>query len=54
MRLGKQGAHAMRDMALGEALEYAQLMIALMVQTRDAAEGIAAFRARRPPEWTGR
>jgi enoyl-CoA hydratase/carnithine racemase len=54
VRLGKQGAHAMRDMALGEALEYAQLMIALMVQTRDAAEGIAAFRARRPPEWTGR
>jgi enoyl-CoA hydratase/carnithine racemase len=54
VRLGKQGAHAMRDMALDEALEYAQLMIAVMVQTRDAAEGIAAFRARRPPEWTGR
>jgi enoyl-CoA hydratase/carnithine racemase len=54
VRLGKQGAHAMRDMALGEALEYAQVMIAVMVQTRDAAEGIAAFRARRPPEWTGR
>ena len=53
LRLGKQGAHAMRDMALGEALEYAQLMIAVMVRTRDAAEGIAAFRARRPPEWTG-
>jgi enoyl-CoA hydratase/carnithine racemase len=54
VRLGKQGAHAMRDMALDEALEYAQLMIALMVQTRDAAEGIAAFRAKRTPEWTGR
>jgi len=54
LRLGKQGAHAMRDMALDQALEYAQLMIGLMVQTRDAAEGIAAFRAKRPPEWTGR
>jgi len=54
LRLGKQGAHAMRDMALDEALEYAQLMIAVMVRTQDAAEGIAAFRARRPPEWTGR
>lgn len=54
VRLGKQGAHAMRDMALGEALEYAQVMIAVMVQTQDAAEGIAAFRAKRPPQWTGR
>ncbi len=54
VRLGKQGAHAMRDMALDEALEYAQVMVALMVQTRDSTEGIAAFRARRPPEWTGR
>jgi enoyl-CoA hydratase/carnithine racemase len=53
VRLGKQGAHAMRDMALGEALEYAQVMIAVMVQTQDAAEGIAAFRAKRPPQWTG-
>jgi enoyl-CoA hydratase/carnithine racemase len=53
IRLGKQAAHAMRDMALGEALDYAQLMFALMAQTRDTAEGIAAFRARREPTWTG-
>jgi enoyl-CoA hydratase/carnithine racemase len=54
IRLGKQGAHAMRDMALNEALEYAQLMIAMMAQTTDATEGISAFRQKRDPEWTGR
>jgi enoyl-CoA hydratase/carnithine racemase len=54
IRLGKQGARAMRDMAITEALEYAQLMIATMARTRDAAEGIAAFRGKRPPEWSGK
>jgi enoyl-CoA hydratase/carnithine racemase len=54
VRLGKMGFHAMRDMALDQSLEYAQLMLAMMSKTKDAAEGIAAFRAKRAPEWTGR
>lgn len=53
IRLGKQGAHAMRDMALAEALEYAQLMIGVMAQTKDSAEGLAAFREKRDPNWSG-
>ena len=54
VRLGKQGAHAMRDMALGEALEYAQLMIAMMARTKDAKEGFAAFAEKRAPNWKNR
>ncbi|HEY0250532.1 MAG TPA: enoyl-CoA hydratase-related protein [Kofleriaceae bacterium] len=53
IRLGKQGAHAMRDMALAEALDYAQLMIGVMAQTKDSAEGLAAFREKRDPNWSG-
>jgi enoyl-CoA hydratase/carnithine racemase len=54
VRLGKTGFHAMRDMVLDQALEYAQLMLATMTQTKDAAEGIAAFREKRAALWTGR
>jgi enoyl-CoA hydratase/carnithine racemase len=54
IRLGKMGFHALQDMSLPEALEYAQLMLPMMGQTEDAREGFAAFRARRPPSWTGR
>ncbi len=54
IRLGKQGFQAMRDMALRDALEYAQLMLPMMAQTQDAREGFAAFREKRQPAWTGR
>ena len=43
----------MRDMALSEALDYAQLMIGVMAQTKDSAEGLAAFREKRDPNWSG-
>lgn len=53
VRLGKQGFHAMRDMALDQAHEYAQVMIAAMASTKDAQEGISAFSEKRRPVWTG-
>jgi enoyl-CoA hydratase/carnithine racemase len=53
VRLGKMGLRALRDMTLEQALEYAQLMLPAMARTRDAAEGFAAFRDKRPPSWTG-
>jgi enoyl-CoA hydratase/carnithine racemase len=54
IRLGKQGFCAMRDMALREALEYAQLMLPMMAQTEDCREGFQALREKRTPRFTGR
>jgi enoyl-CoA hydratase/carnithine racemase len=53
VRLGKMGFHAMRDMTLDQGFDYAQLMLPMMAQTKDAAEGFAAFREKRTPSWTG-
>jgi enoyl-CoA hydratase/carnithine racemase len=54
IRLGKMGFHAMQDMELRQALEYAQLMLPMMARTEDAKEGFAAFQQKRQPNWTGR
>ena len=54
LKLGKDALFAQQDMALGEALEYLRTQLSLAQSTDDAHEGIAAFLARRDPEWTGR
>lgn len=54
VRMGKQAFQAMRDMAMFEALEYAQVMVPVMASTEDAREGLAAFQEKRSPVWTGR
>lgn len=54
IRLGKQAFHAMQDMALVEAFEYAQLMLPVMAQTGDAHEGMRAFQEKRDPQWPRR
>lgn len=53
IRLGKQAFNATRDMALREALEYAQAMVPVMSSTQDAKEGMAAFQEKRPANFTG-
>jgi enoyl-CoA hydratase/carnithine racemase len=53
-RLGKHGLHAMRDMTIRQAWEFAELMLPMMAGTQDAKEGFAAFREKRTPEWTGK
>ena len=53
IRLGKTGFHAIEDMPLAKAFEYAQLMLPNMARTQDAKEGFTAFREKRPAKFQG-
>ena len=53
VRLGKQALHAMQDMSLREAFEFAQVMVPVMASTGDAREGMKAFQEKRKPAWSG-
>ncbi len=54
VRLGKAAFLAAAETPLAPALEAMQAQLSLLNTTQDAAEGVAAFLARRTPEWTGR
>lgn len=53
IRLGKMGLHALEDMTLAQAFEYAQLALPNMARTQDAIEGFRAFREKRSPDFQG-
>ncbi len=52
--LAKEAAARIADMEYGASLAYLRELITLVALSDDAKEGIAAFFAKRPPEWKGR
>jgi enoyl-CoA hydratase/carnithine racemase len=54
MKLGRDTFYAVWDMGASDALAHLHAMLTLNTQTQDAAEGIAAFLEKRPPQWSGR
>jgi enoyl-CoA hydratase/carnithine racemase len=52
--LGKEGFYRQLESPLAQAYEYASAMMVRNILCDDAAEGIDAFLARRPPEWRHR
>jgi enoyl-CoA hydratase/carnithine racemase len=53
MKLGRDSFYAVWDMAAAEALAVLHPLLSVTTGTDDAREGMAAFREKRPPEWTG-
>ena len=51
VKIGKEAFYRQREMPLGEAYDYAARVMIENMMKRDAAEGIDAFLAKRPPEW---
>lgn len=52
LRLGRDAFYATWDMAAAEALAVLHPLLTVTASTDDAAEGLAAFREKRPPRWT--
>jgi enoyl-CoA hydratase/carnithine racemase len=54
LRRGLFAMKAMRSMSFDEAIAYGEGQIGLLAMTQDAREGIAAFKDKRRPQWTGK
>lgn len=54
LRIGRRAFAAMADLPLADALNFAQLQIAVMSQSEDSREGMKAFAEKRPPVWPNR
>lgn len=54
LRLGREAVHTAADMEYRQSLRYLHAMLSVNATTEDAAEGVAAFLTKRPPQWRGR
>jgi enoyl-CoA hydratase/carnithine racemase len=54
LALGKDSFYGMADVGFDTALDRLQGGLTAVLSTEDATEGVAAFKERRSPEWTGR
>ena len=54
LRRGLYAMKAMRSMSFDEAIAFGESQIGLLAMTQDAREGIAAFKDKRKPQWTGK
>ena len=53
LRRGLYAMKVMRSMSFEEAIAFGEGQIGLLAMTQDAREGIAAFKDKRTPQWTG-
>jgi enoyl-CoA hydratase/carnithine racemase len=53
LKIGKEAFYRQLEMGQAEAYDYASAVMARNMATRDAAEGIDAFLAKRAPVWCG-
>ena len=51
LKLGRDSFYGSWDLAAEEALRFLHPLLTVTASTEDAAEGIAAFAAKRPPRW---
>jgi enoyl-CoA hydratase/carnithine racemase len=54
LRRGLYAMKAMRSMSFEEAIAFGEGQIGLLAMTQDAREGLAAFKDKRKPQWTGK
>jgi enoyl-CoA hydratase/carnithine racemase len=54
VRIGRDAFYAVWDQTVEASLRLLHPLLTVTASTEDAAEGIAAFREKRPPRWSGR
>ena len=54
LKLGRDSFYAVWDQDVDTSLKLLHPLLTVTASTEDAAEGIAAFEQKRPPQWSGR